>query len=151
MQYLIITSVEFYVIAAVVAAAIVAFMGRREPAGAARQILMPTQLRCSGQERDEALELIAMDDGSVILRRHGVKGIGSDGALSLAITVKGFDVTVNERIVAGGGEPVDTAEALLEFMGREHYFIHYRSEQIDRVAAFTFHNRPGIHVIKPMQ
>lgn len=144
------TTIEFYVIAAVVAAAIVAFMGKRDDPNAARQILLPTTLRHSGADHDDAIELIALDDGNVILRRHGLKGIGSNGAVSLAITVKGFDVMIKERLTPGDGEPADTAEVELDFMGQEHYFINYTSEQADRVAAFTFHNRPSMHVIKKM-
>ncbi len=144
------TTIEFYVIAAVVAAAIVAFMGKRDDPSAARQILLATELRHSGEDREDAIELIALDDGNVLLRRHGIKGIGSEGAVSLAITVKGFDVFIKERLTSGLGEPTDTAEVLLDFMGQERYFINYTSEQTDRMVALTFHNRPSMHVIKKM-
>ena len=145
------TTIEFYVIAAVIAAAVLAMAGRRDNGHAARQLLLPMELRYSGEPREDAIELITLDDGNVLLRRHGLKGLGDRGAVSLAIEVKGFDVMINERRVEGGGEPVDTADAVLAFMGRERYFINYRAESVDGVVAFTFHNRDGMHVIKPFR
>lgn len=141
-------TVEFYVIAVVVAAAVIALSARRDGTGAVRQILLPTLLRCSGESRPDAIELISMDDGNVLLRRHGLKDLGDRGAVSLAVEVKGFDVKIKERLVPGGGEPVDTAEVVLDFMGRERYFINYAAGSIDGVVAFTFHNRDGMHIIR---
>ncbi|MDE6582987.1 MAG: hypothetical protein K2K47_10740 [Duncaniella sp.] len=141
-------TVEFYVIAVVVAAAVVALSARRDGGGAVRQLLLPTLLRYSGETRPAALELIALDDGNVLLRRHGLTGLGDRGAVSLAVEVKGFDVKIRERLVEGGGDPIDTAEVVLDFMGRERYFINYTAESVDGVAAFTFHNREGMHVIR---
>lgn len=149
MMLAIYNSVEFYVIAVVVAAAVVALSARRDGGGAVRQLLLPMLLRCSGESRPDAIELIAMEDGNVLLRRHGLKELGDLGAVSLAIEVKGFDVKIKERVVPGGGDAVDTAEVVLDFMGRERYFINYTAESVDGVVAFTFHNREGMHVIRP--
>ncbi|MDE5785607.1 MAG: hypothetical protein K2H98_03655 [Duncaniella sp.] len=144
-------TVEFYVIAVVVAAAVIALSARRDGGGAVRQLLLPTMLRYSGEVRPDAIELISLDDGNVLLRRHGLKDLGDRGAVSLAVEVKGFDVKIKERIVPGAGEPVDTAEVVLDFMGRERYFINYTAESIDGVVAFTFHNRDGMHIIRPFK
>ncbi len=144
-------TVEFYVIAVVVAAAVVALSARRDGGGAVRQLLLATRLRYSGESREPALELASLDDGNVLLRRHGLDGLASGGAVSLAVEVKGFDVKIKERLVTGGGEPVDTAEVVLDFMGQERYFINYTAESVDGVVAFTFHNREGMHVIRPFR
>lgn len=145
------TSIEFYVISAVIAAAILAYAGRRDNHVAARQILLPTTLHRADNDSEPSIELISHDNGDVTLRRHGLEGIGETGAVSLAIEIRGFDVHITERLVPGSGSPCDTAETLLDFMAVERYFINYRSEKIDRMTAFTFHNRPGMHIIKPLR
>lgn len=145
-------SVEFYVIAVVAAAAIVAFMSVRQAPGPVRTILLGSTLSTTGNTTP-AIELECLDDGSVMLTRHGVAGVTEAGAVSAAITVKGFDVKIEERIVAGNPaySPADTATFLLDFMGAEHYFISYVSQQADLFAAVTLHNRPGIKTRKALQ
>ena len=148
-------SVEFYVIAAVIAAAIVAFTARGGDRGPVRQFLLPGVLTLSATRRDKpSIELICCDDGAVVLRRHGVEGITLSGAVSLAVEVNGFDVRIIERTVLGrpgDTEIIDTADFILEFMGAERYFINYTAENAGLFAAVTIHNRPGIRVEKAMQ
>ena len=62
-------SVEFYVIAAVVAAAIIAFSAKGGAGGPARQYLLPGMLTLADSPKVPAIELICCDDGSVVLRR----------------------------------------------------------------------------------
>lgn len=149
-------SVEFYVIAVVVAAAIVAFLGRKPSGGPVRQYLLGgvLSLEDDGSETRPRIELVCADDGSVVLRRRGLRGVRLDGAVSVAIEVKGFDVAIRERVVAGR-EPwgeVDTASFVLDFMGREHYFISYASEptasEAGMFVTLTLHNRAGNRVVK---
>lgn len=150
----ILDSVEFYVIAAVVAAAVIAFSARGDSKGPVRQILLPGVLSLSDSPRRPSVELICCDDGSVILRRHGISGMTLSGAVSLAINVSGFDVKIKERTVAGkrgDTETVDTASFILDFMGAERYFISYTAEDAGLFVALTLHNRPGIRVEKQMQ
>lgn len=150
----ILDSVEFYVIAAVVAAAVIAFSARGDSKGPVRQILLPGVLSLSDSPHRPSVELICCDDGSVILRRHGISGMTLSGAVSLAINVSGFDVKIKERTVAGkrgDTETVDTASFILDFMGAERYFISYTAEDAGLFVALTLHNRPGIRVEKQMQ
>ncbi len=149
----ILQSVEFYVIAAVVAAAIVAFSARGDKKGPARQFLFPGVLTISDSPRSPAIELICDEDGSVVLRRYGVDGMTLSGAVSIAVTVTGFDVKIKERVVEGkpADDMVDTATFVLDFMGPERYFISYTAEDAGLFVATTLHNRPGIRVMKPMQ
>lgn len=147
-------SVEFYVIAAVVAAAIVAYSAKSGTHGPARQFLIPGVLTNEGKRVSPMIELICNDDGSVLLRRYGVEGVTLSGAVSLAIKVIGFDVKIKERIVEGkhgDEEIIDTSSFLLEFMAQERYFISYTSEATGLFVAVTLKNRPGNHVIKSMQ
>lgn len=94
-------SVEFYVIAAVVAAAIVAYSAKSGVHGPARQFLISGVLTKVDKPVSPMIELICNDDGSVLLRRYGIEGVTLSGAVSLAVTVIGFDVKIKERIVEG--------------------------------------------------
>ena len=153
----ILQSVEFYVIAVVVAAAVVAFLGHKPQGGPARQYLLAGVISQEGVSDRPSIELLCGDDGSVILRRHGLRGVREDGAVSLADGGKGFDVRIIERVVPGREpwQPVDTASFILDFMGREHYFISYtsesRSSESDLFASLTLNNRPGNRVAKNLQ
>lgn len=147
-------SVEFYVIAAVVAAAVLAFSGRKSSSGPARQYLLPGVLTLADSPQSAAVELICADDGTVVLRRHGVEGMTLTGAVSIAVDVSGFDVKIKERRVEGrpgDHETVDTASFVLDFMGAERYFISYTAEDAGLFAALTLHDRPGIRVVKALQ
>ncbi|MCM1164262.1 MAG: hypothetical protein NC339_08450 [Muribaculaceae bacterium] len=153
-------SVEFYVIAVVVAAAIIAILGRKPSGGAVRQYLLPGLLTSDGDAvvpMPPSVEFVCADDGTVTLHRRGLRGVREDGAVSLAIDVKGFDVAIKERIVPGREpwQPVDTASFVLDFMGKEHYFISYTTEltpvESGLFASLTLHNRPGNVVRKNLQ
>ncbi len=147
-------SVEFYVIAAVIAAAVVAFSARGGDRGPVRQFLLPGVLTLADTPSSPLIELICLDDGGVVLRRHGISGMTYSGAVSLAVEVNGFDVKIIERTVPGrpgDTEVVDTASFILEFMGAERYFISYNAEDAGLFAATTLHNRPGIRTVKAMQ
>jgi len=146
-------TVEFYVIAAVIAAAIVAYSAKGSAGGPARQILLAGILTRAERHVSPMIELICNDDGTVVLRRYGVEGVTLSGAVSLAITVIGFDVKIKERIVEGkpDDEVVDTASFVLDFMGEERYFISYTSESAGLFVATALKNRPGNHIVKSMQ
>lgn len=148
-------SVEFYVIILVLAAAVIAFSVRGDSRGPVRQVLLPGVLSATdGEAPAPAIELVCADDGTVVLHRRGVRTVTEGGALSLAIKVRGFDVEIIERTAPArhpGGEPLDTASFILDFMGPEHYFISYRTDVEGLFAAVTLHNRPGIRLRKTLQ
>lgn len=144
-------SVEFYVIATLVASTIVAFAMKPSARGEARQYLLAgTLLRCD--VNDAEIELESMDDYNVRLVRRGTPDVTEDGAISLAVTVIGTDITIEERIVFGRrpAETVDTAVFNLDFLGAERYHIQYKSDATGLFAATTFNNNPGYHVIKQL-
>ena len=150
-------SVEFYVIAVVVAAAIVALLGRRPSQGPARRFVYDGVTTLEGSDdREPSIELSCGEDGSVTLRRHGLRGVRQDGQVAIEIEVVGFDVRITEHISPGRWpEPVDTATFNLPFMGREHYFISYTSplsdNQEELFCSLTLHNRPGNHTVRPLR
>ena len=161
-------STEFFVLLLFVAAAVVAVFARGGSQGAVRTHLLAGWLRdgdvandVSGHDDDgdasghddtdgrsacPAVLIECLDNGDVRLTRTGVQGVWPTGAVSLAITQKGFDLNIIERITPGAavGQPVSAAEFTLKFMGQDWYHIKYTSESTGRFAAFTLHVRPGI-------
>lgn len=144
-------SVEFYVYATLVAAAIVAFLARPSSRGEARQHLLAGKLSnasnrswSDSNSAQPAISLIVRDDGAVVLFRHGIEGVSSSGAVSLAITVIGFDITIEERIVPGNNldDPIDTATFVLDFLAPDRYHLKYNSSATSSFVATTLLVRP---------
>lgn len=146
-------TVEFYVIVCVVAAAVVALAALPSKRGEAQLFMVAGEL--SGDDADAgsaeaALDVTCNDDGSVTLRRTGLSGMTSSGAVSLAATVIGFDVNIQERLSSGYRDDpaTPTATFSLDFIARERYHVTYRSDDTGLFAAFTLQNRPGLHITK---
>lgn len=153
-------TVEFYVISVLVAATVLSILGRGGHSGPVRQVLLGGVISLEDDlsgagSGTPSVEFICGDDGNVILRRRGLRGLDASGAVSLAIDIKGFDVFIRERVTPGrdaaAGE-VDTASFILDFMGPEHYFISYTSDLTEtdsgHFISLTLHNRAGNHVRK---
>ena len=96
------TTPEFYVIVSVIAAAVIAYMSIPQQRGEAKLHLLAGDL-LSGDSSGVApsLTFTVRDDGRVLLRRDGLEGIYSSGAVSLAVKVIGFDIFIEERLSAG--------------------------------------------------
>ena len=95
-------TVEFYVVATVVAAAVIILSTR--PSGT-----KPVQTRFARatfepdfelSDAEPMLEVTVREDGMVVFTRHGLGRVRAGTVVALAITVKGFDVTLKERITA---------------------------------------------------
>lgn len=144
----ILRSVEFYVILAVCAAAIVGFMAMQRGTGPVRTWSLRGRLSDQGDDQP-SIELTARDDGSVVLARHGLSQVSN---VDISVSLKGFDVQIEERLYAGAyRERVDTATFTLDFMGRERYFISYRNHNLGLFAAVSMKNAPGNHITKDLQ
>ena len=144
-------SIDFYVYATLVAAAIVAFLARPSERGEARQHLLAGELSnatkrswSDSNSAQPAISLIVRDDGAVVLFRHGIEGVSSSGAVSLAVTVIGFDITIEERIVPGNNldDPIDTATFVLDFLAPDRYHLKYNSSATSSFVAATLLVRP---------
>ena len=144
-------SIDFYVYATLVAAAIVAFLARPSERGEARQHLLAGELSNATKRSwsdsnsvQPAISLIVRDDGAVVLFRHGVEGVSASGAVSLAVTVIGFDITIEERIVPGNNldDPIDTATFVLDFLAPDRYHLKYNSQATSSFVATTLLVRP---------
>lgn len=159
----VLSSVEMYVMAAVAAAAVIALCVKPSSKGEARQYLLGGVLcdfdgdgGVEASDDDSAfgptIIMECLDNGNVLLTRRGLSGMTDAGAVSLAISVVGYDVTIEERLVEkSGGLPVNTALFTLDFLAPERYHIHYISEQTASASAFTLHNRPGLHLSRTLR
>lgn len=144
------SAVEVYVLLVVVAAAVVALCVKPSARGEAVVHLLAGKL-CQLEDMTSEMPSVdfeCADNGEVFLSRRGLKDLTESDAVSLVVTVIGFDVKIEERIVAGkpGDEPVDTALFTLDFLARERYHIRYISEPTATAASLTLHNRPGMHM-----
>lgn len=149
------TSVEFYVIAAVAAAAVVGLCVKPSRKGEARQYLLPGTLMTDDDAREAEIRMEVTDDSKVVLTRGGLNGlIYPTGALSIVVNVAGFDVTVEERLTPGypadDSAAPDCARFELDFLANERYHIKYMSEVTGLMAAFPLNVRPGITTRKKL-
>lgn len=147
-------SAEFYIILAVVAAAIVAAAARPAFTGPVREELIAADLLPSmpGEQVEPSIECRCAEGGRVVFVRHGLQGITESGALSLAIKIKGSDISIEERLSPGSmfDDPMGDAMFTIDNLAPGFYHISYHSERISRFVAFTLHNRPGIVTTKPL-
>lgn len=140
-------SVEFYVIMAVVAAAVVALASRPRAAGEMLEYLLASSLvEQGGHASGPSLELACLPDGSVRLTRRGLEDISMSGAVSLAVRTNGVDVFMEERLTPGGGWEAPASEAVfyIDFLRPGRYHVRYNSERTGLFAAFSLHVRPGL-------
>ena len=143
-------SVEFYVIAAFVATAIVALCVRPSGRGEAITEFITSRLSADGYT-DACIEVTVDDALRVHIIRHGLTDIRSGASVALALTRIVFDISIEERVAASpDGYMVDSAEFVIDNLGPERYHIKYNSSESGRFAAFTLTVKPGIHIIKPM-
>ncbi len=139
-------STEFYVILFLAAMAIVAFLAKPHTVGPASEYLLGAAL--SADDGTEPTIAVDCDEsGTVWLRRSGIDGVDASGAVSAKIVVKGFNITVYERITPGnyGDSPVDSALFEFDFLAAERYWLRYESEATNSSATLTFRNTPGYH------
>ncbi len=143
-------SIEFYVIAAVIAAAVVA-------AAVKPRDKKPVVTRFYGgillddgaaAEVEPASIILHVDEDGreLVLERRGLGGVNLDsGAYSVAVSVSGFDIIIDERLTFGnpGGPFATGAEVRIDNPGPERFHFLYRSEALGRNCAFTLSMRPG--------
>lgn len=135
------TTVEFYVIAAFIAAAVLAYAAMPAAMGPARTFLYAGVLDEGVEASEAAIVAEVADDGTLVIYRYGLQGAE---ALSIAVKIIGLDVAIEERFTqAPRLTGSQTATFRLDCLGRERYHIRYHSEYIDGSAAFTLNIRPG--------
>lgn len=148
-------TVEFYVIAGTLAAAVAAAASL--PARRRAVVLHTAEGELSFQgdpaQPSPAIDVEVDDNRRVIIRRSGLPAaMRSGGAVNLAVNVSGFDVEIEERITYGRlGEPVDTATFSLDFFAPERYHVKYNSEDLGIFTAFSLPVREGIRVRRELK
>ncbi|MCM1032779.1 MAG: hypothetical protein NC405_03385 [Odoribacter sp.] len=147
-------TVEFYVIAGAAAAAVVALTALPSRRTAAVLHTVAGDLaRSDNPVTEPSIDVEVDSSRRVRITRHGLRGIGDDGAVSLAVNVIGFDIEIEERL-APGRYPVqerDTAVFTLDFLGAERYHIRYNSEDAGVFAAFTLPVKEGIKIKRELK
>lgn len=152
-------SVEFYVLATLVAAVIVGVIARPSSRGEARQHLLAGELSNKHQRSwsdtpalQAAISMSVRDDGALLIQREGIAGVSTSGAVSLAVTIIGFDIAIEERIVSGNpiDDPIDTATFVLDFLAPDRYHLKYNSATTSSFAATTLLIRPGFKKSTPL-
>lgn len=158
------TSIEFYVIATVVAAAVIAASAMPSRRGPVRTFLFagrllpdsgPDWYRMDVEADTPAVQFTVTDEGLLKVQRYGLEGISADSAFSLAVEIAGLDVVINERLTpsrrpgvyapapCGPDDIMPEAEAVLDCFGRERYHFRYYSEATGRSCAFYLNIAPG--------
>lgn len=151
-------SVDFFVMAAVVAAAIIAYMCLPKKHGEARTYTIAGNLGNIGTSEIPATAASASDheagwllvecrdDGSVVFTRTGISGITTSGAVSAAAVVTGLDLVIQERRSPGySSDPECTsASFLFDFLAPDWYHVRYENSDLGEFCSFQFHVKPGV-------
>ena len=146
------SSAEFYVIAAVIAAAIVALAAIPSRRGAAVLTTYPGTIIDEDTLQQPAIDAEVDPDLRLIITRRGIDSVAADGAVSLAVTTIGFDLTIEERITPGKGRPQPcSAMFILTGFGAERYHIQYRNSHLGLLAAFSLPVRQGVAINRPLR
>lgn len=145
-------TVEFYVIAVVVAAMIVGFVARPAARGEAKQFLLAGDLSYDDEYAVPAITIEVLDSGLVVLRRHAIEDMTTSCAVSLAITIIGWDITIEERLSNGyyTDPAIDTATFYLDFLAPERYHLRYNSESTGLFTATSITIRPGYTITRQL-
>ncbi len=146
-------SIEFYVVAVFVAAAIIGLAALPARKGPVRTFLYAGTVEPDDSgDAEPSVILRVLDNGRLHITRRALAGVGPDGAFSLAVKVSGFDVTIEERTVEGRVAPVQImlGEATVDCLALERYHFQYRCEALGRSAAFSLNLRPGNTIARPL-
>lgn len=148
-------TIEFYVIASLLAAAVIAYAARPSDKGPARTFLYAGTLMgpCDDPQASAPAGIVAEvnPSGTLTINRYGLDGIHATGAYSLAVKIIGYDVSIEERLTAGAVTDVlmSAATATVDCLApEERYHIRYNSERTGTFTAFTLTLRPGSKVMR---
>jgi len=151
------TTTEFCITCLIIAAAVVAYLCVPARRGAARELSLAGDLDDDGEPGAmPAIRVDCLSDGTVMLTRTGLDGLTDADAVSIAVTIIGFDITVEERVVqrraygGAGGWPVNRATFTFDMLGRERYHLRYTAPASQRAATLTVSNRPGFNATRKL-
>lgn len=138
-------TVEFYIVAAFIAAAVIAAASMPSRRSSARMYAYGGTLRTDAAMSEPGIVAEVNELGELVIHRFGLDNLTTSGAYSIAVTIIGFDVTIDERITCDSREstPVTAAYTTLDCVGQERYHFLYKSESTGRSASFYLNIRPG--------
>lgn len=142
MELLAITSVEFYTIAFIVAAAVVAMCVKPPVHGEVITEFVrgtPTD----GIESEPSLQISVDNENRVTVFRLGFEDLTAESVVTLVVNKKGFDLEIKERVSISPGEYVNSAVFMLNFLAPERYHVTYQADNSERFVAFNLTVKPG--------
>ena len=88
------------------------------------------------------------DDGPVVITRTGISDITESGAVSIAATVTGFDLSIQERRMPGlnSGTHCTSATFALDFLAPDWYHVRYAFADSGEFCSFQLHVKPGLRL-----
>lgn len=148
-------SVEFYVTIFVIAALAVGILAMPSGHGPVETSFAEGILSFDPELTDltPRIEIECQTDGTVKITRIGLPDeINSATTVALAITRKGFDLSIEERITPASQAlllseiaPANIATYYLHGLAHEHYHLKFNSDSTSAFTAVTFMNHPGLH------
>lgn len=149
MELVAITSVEFYTISLILAAAIVAICVKPTSYGeVTTEFVKGTPL--VGNASEPSLR-ISVDDGNMVtIHRLGFDSLTDESAVTLVINKKGFDLEIKERVSLSPGACASEAMFVLDFLSPERYHVTYQADNSERFVAFNLTVKPGNNFVKPL-
>lgn len=145
------SSIEFYVIAVIVAAAVIGLTARPASRGEARTWLLPASLKPATDPLPAPSITITCDDRyDLTIRRTG---LGATESLSLCVTMIGHDISIEEHAapaLPGSGSGAMEAEVTLTFTGPTRYHLSYSAPAMSLFTAVQFTARPGTNIHKDL-
>ena len=147
------TATYTYILLFFAAAAFVAYVARPRGRGEAEKRLvagelLPAQVGKDVTERTSQphLHVRCGGGGRVVIERLNVDGLTQSGAMSLAVTTIGKDVSIELRLSEGyrDDEPMRGARFELDLSGYEWRHVRWDEPESGLWCAFSLHVREGI-------
>lgn len=144
-------SLEFYVIAIIVAAAIIGLAARPQQRGEARTWLLPATLNAGSVSEIPAISISVDNHHNITLHRTGLPD--ETTSVNLSVTLIGRNISIEEHPVLSGNATTPghvTAETLFSFTGPERYHLSYHTPALSLFTAMQFTVRPGVSIHKEL-
>lgn len=146
-----------YILLLFVAAAFIAYIARPRAHGeAVKRLFAGTLLPVSEAESGSIqprIHIHCLEGGKVVFERLGVENLTATGAVSLAVTFKGKDVEIVERLTNGYPNdcPMGGATFTIDMTGYEWRHVRWINEDNGLWCSFTLHVRPDIDFTLPLK
>lgn len=138
-------SIEFYVISAVVAAAVIACMARPPRRGPARTRLIAPDLRAETDTDGPQLIIDCDDAANLTVTRTGIANAND---VKISVTLQDHDIIIEESAVTAAHNeqvPELTASFVVEGVARDRYHLSYTAAHQSLFTATQFTIKPGLH------